>query len=445
MRRSRPRSWAGWRHARRGARFARAGFWQAHRPRSCEALGVRVMMLAQSISPIVGGEERVVEDLSRELIARGHDVSIATLQQPGDLTPDEVAGARVHTLRSTSYRVTRGHHDTERRHAPPVPDPETVLDLQRVLRRERPQIVHAHNWIVHSYLPLARGAQSALVLSLHDYGLVCATRRLRRKDHVCSGPAPVKCQQCAVEHYGVTKGLVAAFGTRSQESRLRRHVDVFLPVSSTVEELCRIHPGEVSRVIPNFIGELPRAPLAAPRLAQLPEEPFILSFGDVTEDKGAWELAEAYRELEDPPPLVLVGRCYIDELKSRAGVHAMGAWPHALAIEALRRSLFSVPPSRWPEPFGLVALEAAAAGKPIVATEMGGLRDIVVDGETGLVVPAEDRAALAAAMGKLIADEELRARLGEAARRQAARFSPAAVVPQFERAYEVAMTTHRKR
>ena len=38
-----------------------------------------------------------------------------------------------------------------------APDPETVVDLQRVLRRERPQIVHAHNWIVHSYLPLARG------------------------------------------------------------------------------------------------------------------------------------------------------------------------------------------------------------------------------------------------------------------------------------------------
>src|SRR3954454_2724072 len=336
------------------------------------------MMLAQSIAPIVGGEERVVEDLSRELVARGHDVSIATLQQPGNVTPTEVAGARVHTLRSTSYRITHTHQDTERRHAPPAPDPETVIDLQRVLRRERPQIVHAHNWMVHSYLPLARGSHSALALSLHDYGLICATKRLRRKDHVCSGPAPVKCQLCASEHYGVTRGLVAAFGTRSRESRLRRHVDVFLPVSSTVEELCRMREGEVSRVIPNFIGKLPQAPLDDPRLAQLPDEPFILFFGDVTVDKGAWQLAEAYRMVENPPPLVLVGRCYIDDLASRPGVHVMGPWPHALAIEALRRSLFSVAPSLWREPFGLVALEAAAAGKPIVASAMGGLRDIVV-------------------------------------------------------------------
>jgi glycosyltransferase involved in cell wall biosynthesis len=406
---------------------------------------MRIMMLAQSFAPIVGGEERVVEDLSRELVARGHEVSVATLQQPGDVTIDAVAGAPVYPLRSSSYRFVRSQGDSGRRHAPPAPDPETVRDLSRVLRRERPQVVHAHNWIVHSYLPLARRSHSALALSLHDYGLICATRRLRRKDHICSGPAPVKCQVCAAEHYGVGKGLVTAFGTRSRESRLRRAVDVFLPVSSTVEELCRIGEDEVSQVIPNFIGELPGAPLDDPRLAELPEEPFILYFGDVTVDKGTWELAEAYCELRDPPPLVLVGRCYIDELKERPGVYAMGAWPHALAIEALRRSLFSVAPSLWPEPFGLVALEAAAAGKPIVATAIGGLRDIVVDGETGLTVPAEDRTALAVALQKLIDDPQLRERLGAAARQQAARFSPDAVVPQVEQAYEVALATHRAR
>jgi glycosyltransferase involved in cell wall biosynthesis len=407
---------------------------------------MRIMMLAQSFAPIVGGEERVVEDLTRELVSRGHQVSIATLQQPGDLPVGEVAGAQVHPLRSTSYRVTHGHRDTERRHAPPAPDPETVMDLRRVLRRERPQVVHAHNWIVHSYLPLARESHSALALSLHDYGLICATKRLRRKDSVCAGPAPVKCQVCASEHYGPTKGLVAAFGTRSFESRLRRHVDVFLPVSSTVEELCRIQPDESSRVIPNFIGELPAVPLEDPRLAQLPEEPFILFFGDATEDKGAWHLAEAYAKLEDPPPLVLVGRCYIPELENRPGVHTTGAWPHALAIEALRRSLFTVAPSLWPEPFGLVALETAAAGKPIVASDIGGLRDIVVDGETGFLVAPEDRGALVGALQRLIGDEGLRARLGQAARERAQKFSPAAVIPRFEDAYEQAIATrHAKK
>ena len=402
-------------------------------------------MLAQSFAPIVGGEERVVEGLSRELVARGHQVSVATLQQPGDITPEEVAGAQVHTLRSTSYRITRSTQDAERRHAPPAPDPETVLDLQRVLRRERPQVVHAHNWIVHSYLPLARESHSALALSLHDYGLVCATKRLRRHNHLCSGPAPVKCQLCASQHYGPTKGLVTAFGVRSRESRLRRAVDVFLPVSTTVEELCRIGGDEASRVIPNFIAGLPEPPGDDPRLAQLPDEPFVLFFGDATEDKGAWHLAEAYAQLEDAPPLVLVGRCYLPELEKRPGVHALGAWPHRLAIEALRRSLFSVAPSLWPEPFGLVALEAAAAGKPIVASDIGGLRDIVVDGKTGFLVPPEDRSALVAALQKLIADPDLRERLGTAAKERAAGFDPATIVPQYEEAYRLAIESRRAR
>lgn len=406
---------------------------------------MRVMMLAQSFAPIVGGEERVVEDLTRELGARGHEVSVATLAQPGLETAVEVAGARVHTLRSSSYRITGGGEDTERRHAPPAPDPETVLDLRRALRRERPQIVHAHNWIVHSYLPLARGSHSALALSLHDYNLICATKRLRRKDELCSGPGPLKCQLCAREHYGPAKGLVTATGVRAFGPRLRRKVDVFLPVSSTVEELCRIGEDEASRVIPNFIGELPSPVGDDPRLAALPEEPFILFFGDATEDKGAWRLADAYGRLENPPPLVLVGRCFIPELRERPGIHVTGAWPHRLAIEALRRSLFTVAPSLWPEPFGIVALEAAAAGKPVVASDIGGLRDIVADGETGLLVTPDDRDALAGAMRRLIDDGELRGRFGEAARARAESFSAAAIVPRFEQAYELAIAAHRRR
>lgn len=404
---------------------------------------MRILMLAQSFAPIVGGEERMVEDLSRELAERGHEVAVATLRQPGSDAAERDPGLRVYELGSTSYRITSAHRDLERRHAPPAPDPETVLDLQRVLQRERPQIVHAHNWIVHSYLPLDRGRR-ALALSLHDYGLICTTKRLRRKQEICSGPGPLKCIDCASHHYGPTKGVVAALGCLSFQATVRRHVDVFLPVSATVERLCRIQPQELSRVIPNFTRELPQ-PLGDPRLDELPEEPFILFFGDATVDKGAWQLAESYRELESPPPLVFIGRCYIDGLSDRRGVRVLGPWPHELAIEALRRSLFTVAPSIWPEPFGLVALEAAAAGKPIIASEIGGLRDIVVDGETGLLVPADEREPLVAALRRLIADAELRDRLGRRARERADDFSPLAIIPRYEEAYELALEARTAR
>ena len=146
-----------------------------------------------------------------------------------------------------------------------------------------------------------------------------------------------------------------------------------------------------------------------------------------------------YATLEAPPPLVFVGRCLIDGLADRPGVEVVGQWPHELAIEAVRRSLFTVAPSVWPEPFGLVALETAAAGKPIIASDTGGLRDLVVHGETGLLVPPGDRDALRAAIERMLADATLRAQMGEAATRHAARFSADVVVPQFEDAYRVAV------
>ena len=405
---------------------------------------MRVLMLAQSFAPVVGGEERVVEDLTVELTDRGHHVAIATLDQPGGQPRETANGERVHALKTTAYRLGPFRGKSGRRHAPPIPDPETVLGLRRVVAEERPDIVHAHNWIVHSYLPLNRHSDAALLLSVHDYGLLCPTKRLLRKGVPCSGPGPLKCIACAGRHYGPVKGLVAAAGTRAEEQRVRRNVDLFMPVSTIVERFCRLFDGN-SQVQPNFIRALPPSPAADSRLDRLPDRPFILYFGDVTEDKGVWNLVEAYGELEDPPPLVLIGRNYLEEVGDRRGVHALGPWPHGLVIEALRRSLFTVAPSIWPEPFGLVALEAAAAGKAVIASNIGGLLDIVVDGETGILVEPGDRDELRTSIRTLIDDAELRDRLGAAGIERAGWFAPEKLVPQVEAGYERALELRRSR
>ena len=400
---------------------------------------MRILMLAQSFSPVVGGEERIVEDLSAELARRGHEVSVATLRQPAGEPPPRDDGVELHLLESSMHRIPGVSADAERRFAPPGPDPLAVRDLRRVIGEWRPQVVHAHNWLAHSYLPLERRSRAAFVLSLHDYSLVCATKRFFYRGGVCSGPGARKCLAHAVEHYGAAKGTMVAAGTRMSEPWLRRRVDVFLPVSAAVRDLTGV-AGERHRVVPNFIGALPAPPPSDdPRLASLPAEPFLMYFGDVAEDKGVRLLIEAYAELEGPPPLVLVGRP-IDPMPQVAGVRAVGPLPHALAIEALRRSLLAVAPSLLPESFGIVALEAAAAGKPAIASDVGGLSDIVADGETGLLVAPGDGASLRDALARLCGDGALRVRMGEAAMRRARdRFSPDAVVPEFEAAYEEAL------
>jgi glycosyltransferase involved in cell wall biosynthesis len=404
---------------------------------------MRILMLTQSYAPIVGGEERVVEELSAELVNRGHQVAIATLRQPGGSPSERPPGARMRPLGSSLARISGLYSDGARRPAPPAPDPRAALDLRRVLREERPDVVHAHNWLVYSYLPLDRSRGPALVLSLHDYGLVCPTKRFMNHGAVCTGPGPLKCIACAVNHYGLAKGGTIALGAEAIGPVLRKHVDMFLPISEAVRARCALGRDECHTVIPDFVTKLPVPPTSDARLDLLPDEPFILFFGDAMVDKGAWDLAEAHASLDAPPPLVFVGRCFIDGLAGRPGVHVVGRWPHEAAIEALRRSLFAVAPSILPEPFGLVALETAAAGKPIIASDTGGLRDIVVHGETGLLVPPGDRLALRAALQQMLADGPMRERMGDAAARRASLFSADVVVPQFEAAYRAAVETRR--
>jgi glycosyltransferase involved in cell wall biosynthesis len=204
---------------------------------------------------------------------------------------------------------------------------------------------------------------------------------------------------------------------------------------------------EPSRVVPNFIGDLPDPPVDLSGLDGLPTEPFILYFGDVTVDKGARVLAEAYRSIEGAPPLVMIGRPILEpELKSVPGLVLLGRRPHAVAIEALRRALFSVVPTILPETFGIVALEAGAAGKAVIASDVGGLPDVVLDGETGLLAPPGKVGGLRQAIERLLADPALRERMGEAGRQRVRQvFSPDAVVPMFEQAYEEAIERRRTR
>lgn len=102
----------------------------------------------------------------------------------------------------------------------------------------------------------------------------------------------------------------------------------------------------------------------------------------------------------------------------------------------MERVSIVVVPSIWPEPFGLVTLEAMRAGKAVIASAAGGSLDLIEPGRSGLLVPAGEPAALATAIGTLLDDSALRARLGAAARRRAqALFSADAFLDGVELVY----------
>ena len=159
------------------------------------------------------------------------------------------------------------------------------------------------------------------------------------------------------------------------------------------------------RVIPSGV-EIPDA------VAEPDEPPHVLFAGRLSPEKGVLELLEATRGL----PLVVVGD---GPLRDRVPGALGFVPPRELASYYERAAVVAVPSRR--EGYGIVAREAMAYGRPVVATDVGGLTDAVVDGETGLLVPPRDPQALRAALERLLADAELRRRLGAAARERARR------------------------
>jgi glycosyltransferase involved in cell wall biosynthesis len=320
------------------------------------------------------------------------------------------------------------------------------------MQREQPQIVHAHNWLIHSYLPLEALYGARLVITLHDYSLVCVQKRLMRFDAPCDGPGLRKCLECAAHHYGTAKGTLTYLGNLAMGAWERRTVDLFLPVSQAVAEGNRLDEyGLPYQVIPNLLPEKLLAEgndegirPGLPELERLPDGEFLLFVGDLSADKGVHVLLAAYDKLreietelpESVPPLVVIGRRFAgtaDELPP--GVIALGRIPHAAVMEAWRRCTIALAPSVWAEPFGIVALEAMVAGKPLVASNTGGLADTVVHGETGLLVPAGDADALAEGIRQLLVDPQLRVRLGQAAAQRATEYRASNVAQSVERAY----------
>lgn len=400
---------------------------------------MRILMLTDQYPPFIGGIERHVRNLAAGLAGRGHHVAVATSAAAGLPAEDDDGPVHVYRLNSTAQRIAGAATPSGRPYAAPFPDPETVAGLKSVIERERPQIIHGHNWFARSYVPLARRGAAAFVMTLHDYGVVCAKRSLWYRGAPCSGPEFNKCLHCAGANYGTARGMAITLGNWAFSPAEQSAVDMYLPVSTAVAVGNELTEHDLPfTVVPNFVPDdvADEPDYDHPALAALPDEPYWLFVGTLSRNKGIDVVLEAYDGIAKRPPLVLVGSRWPETPKTfPRGTVVIEDLDHAAVMAAWCRAAIGIVPSVFPDPCPTVAIEAMAAGVPIVASRVGGLPDMVEEGKTGLLVEARNPEALRVGLVSLFRKPAVRREMGRNARVRATGFMASSVIDRVEQVY----------
>lgn len=404
-----------------------------------------------------GGTEVLTFQVAREMQRRGHQVEVLACEdwesgaEAVSGTDEPYEGIPVHRLRLNTA------HSRDPVRAQYHWDAVEDYLLPR-LRASRPDLVHVHHF-GHVTTAVATAAYTLglpVIFTATDFWLICPTSQLLRYDRsLCNGPTNIaKCAKCVAATYRRAQpysGLLGAVPERlfnllahRAAPSLREALSPARAVASLVEraEWNRRVAGKFSRLlvasrfmrdgfaengVPTERMEVVGFGIDTAWAAGLPPRHFgsplrVGFIGAISPHKGLHVLVEAFRRLgaNKQARLDIYGRLdfappYDDQVKAQAagmdGVEFRGTFPHQEIARVLSGLDVLVIPSLWYENTPLVLHSALAARLPVIVSDMGGLVEIVRDGENGLVARAGDPAALAAALERCLREPELLPRL----------------------------------
>ncbi|QCU79393.1 glycosyltransferase [Citricoccus sp. SGAir0253] len=401
-----------------------------------------IAMVSEHASPLAalggvdaGGQNVFVAALAAELGRCGHRVRVYTRRDDPDL-PEEVPAAEGVTV----VHVPAGP-------AAVLPKDELVPFMDGFARwmtahwrRDGvPDLVHAHFWMSGMAATAAAAAvRIPVVQTFHALGSV----KRRHQGTADTSPA---CRLGTEARLVARTQLVLAtcrdevqelMGLGADPDRVRVvpcgvDAHAFTPAPHPADGRARRAAGDPLRVVAlGRLVERKGVDLAVRALAQVPEAHLTVAGGPdaagLATDPEARRLTALAGELGVADRLTLTGRLGREE------------------AAALLASADVVTCTPWYEPFGIVPLEAMACGRPVVGSAVGGLLDSVEDGVTGLLVPARDADATAAALRRLADDPGLAERMGAAGRDRVTRlFSWERVAGLTEQAYREALEAYR--
>jgi glycosyltransferase involved in cell wall biosynthesis len=383
---------------------------------------IRVAIFASAYYPHTGGVEELVRQLCHEFAHQRVEPIILTDRWPRSLPREEVyEGTPVHRL---SMRLPEWNWRVRLVHA--LTFPATRRRMLDILRRHRSEVIHVQCVGANGLYALA--AQQALGLPL-----VLSVQGERTMD-----ANEIYTRLPSLNH--TLRALVGAASAITGCSR---------DTLADLEQWWGGPLGSHARVMHNGI----RPGDFASGLAQRHPRPYILGIGRVVAQKGFDVLIDAFAEAnlpghdlfivgDGPEKSALMQRAQERGLGDR--VHFPGRADRVQAVAYFKGCAFFCLPSRM-EPFGIVNLEAMAAGKAVVASRTGGVPEVVLDGETGLLVPPGDVHALAAALRRFAHDQALCDRLGAAGLRRIEDFTWPAIAQAYRQIYLDALAGRRAR
>lgn len=364
---------------------------------------MRIDMVSEHASPLAalggadaGGQNVHVAELAAGLAGLGHEVVVHTRRDSPELPPAVKVRDGITVVHVPAGPPHQMSKDELLPHMPEFGD-----FLARRWTRNPPDLVHAHFWM--SGLAALRGAREGafpVLQTFHALGVV------KRRHQGAKDTSPPQRQYLEPQVARAVDLVVAT--TRAEVDEL---TSFGVPAANTVVLPCGID-------LRKFTPSGPVSPRG--RGAR------VLSIGRLVERKGVDTAIAAMAAVPEAELLVAGGPeprewqhdPEVARLRAVAEAHGVSDRVRFLGPVAhdrtpqLYRSVDVVVSAPWYEPFGTVPLEAMACGVPPVVTAVGGHLDTVVDGETGLVVPPKDPAALASRINELLANPQWRRQLG---------------------------------
>ncbi|HUI84623.1 MAG TPA: glycosyltransferase family 4 protein [Candidatus Binatia bacterium] len=320
-------------------------------------------------------------------------------QQPAG--EDAAVRAEVDLLRSAGHRVVQytrdnsdlTHYSSRQKGAllfTTTWSRRTYDDIRRLIRQERPDIAHCHNFlplVSPSALYACRSEGIPVVQTLHNYRLLCPAATLfangRRCERCPCRALSAARRRCYRNSWPQTATVSLMLAAHRLARTWTRCVDAYIAPS----RFCRDYfvlaglPEQKVHVKPNFLARDP-----GQRSGQ---GGYALFVGRLSPEKGALEMLEAWSQLPEVSLRVIGdGPLYFAAQRlacHRGDVRMLGQMSTERTLAHIRSARFLVFPSRWYEPFGMGLLEAAACGVPAIASRIGAIPELVIEGRTGLL------------------------------------------------------------